>query len=210
MGTTFIYVLNDPRTNQIRYVGKADDPLERWKAHCKPDKKNPHKTRWVLELLRLGLLPELEILEEVPKNQWQEIEREYIRVFRMIGIPLTNVSEGGEGVTMTPEVREKIGRANKKHTYPSGKNHPNFGKHWPKEARQNMSLAHKGRPGPMEGKKHTEVSKEKMRLSQTGKTHSLETRQKMKGPRGPQKNPSGPRGKQKNPRKKTKDIICAR
>lgn len=82
-------------------MGKADNPLKRWRKHCYADKNNPHKSRWVAELRALGLTPELEILEEVPFDQWEEIEREYIRVFRMVGIRLTNLSVGGETPPMT-------------------------------------------------------------------------------------------------------------
>lgn len=95
-------------------MGKADDPLKRWKRHCKPDPESPYKSNWVSELRALGLTPGLEILEEVPFDQWQEIEREYIRVFRMIGIRLTNTSFGGEGnAEPTLETRKKMSDASK-------------------------------------------------------------------------------------------------
>ena len=37
MNCTFIYGLSDPRTNQIRYIGKADDPKRRFQAHVSPE-----------------------------------------------------------------------------------------------------------------------------------------------------------------------------
>lgn len=118
--TTFIYVLNDPRTNQIRYVGKADDPLERWKKHCSQLKQKSHKVHWIRELKSLGLTPELEVLESVPYDQWEEIEREYIRVFRMVGIQLTNTTDGGDcpptskfwlGKKRSVDTKDKISRS---------------------------------------------------------------------------------------------------
>jgi len=34
-GTTFIYILKDPITNEIRYVGKADNPKVRLNEHIR-------------------------------------------------------------------------------------------------------------------------------------------------------------------------------
>jgi len=60
----------------------------------------------------------MEILDEVPESQWQFWEREYIRVFRAIGVELTNQLDGGEGGPTfkgrkhSKETREKIAAAN--------------------------------------------------------------------------------------------------
>ena len=48
MKYTYIYILIDPFTNQIRYVGKANNPKERYKNHknrCRD--KNTHKRNWI-------------------------------------------------------------------------------------------------------------------------------------------------------------------
>lgn len=185
MKITFIYVLNDPRTNQIRYVGKADNPYRRWEEHCRPVKNQTYKSRWVDELRELRMTPELEILEEVPYDQWEEIEREYIRVFRMIGIRLTNTSEGGDGRVGTPlslEHRKKISVAL-------------TGIKRSKEAVRKTAAANKGNkyclgrrhsPGAIEknklahtGKKPSPEATEKNRQAHLGKKKSLETRQRM-------------------------------
>jgi len=152
--TTFIYVLNDPRTGQIRYVGKADNPFRRWQSHCSAVKRRTHKSSWVLELRRLGLVPELEILEEVPYNQWEEIEREYIRVFRMVGIRLTNCQSGGEGPGSKSE-------------------HHNFGKRWKHsdEERAAKSLR-------MLGRKVSSDTCKKISVALTGKKLSPEHAEK--------------------------------
>jgi hypothetical protein len=39
---TFIYALCDPRTLEVRYVGKADNPYKRYCRHL-IDKENTHK-----------------------------------------------------------------------------------------------------------------------------------------------------------------------
>lgn len=113
MKTTFIYSLSDPMSGKIRYIGKSDDPYSRWVRHCFCDRSRNHKSNWIRGLKAVGLLPILEILEEVPYVQWEEIEQEYIRVFRLIGIPLTNTCEGGQGATgpKTEQHRKNISAA---------------------------------------------------------------------------------------------------
>ena len=45
---TFIYALIDPRTNEIRYVGKSNMPNIRYKAHIRNRKQNnTHKNNWI-------------------------------------------------------------------------------------------------------------------------------------------------------------------
>jgi GIY-YIG catalytic domain/NUMOD3 motif len=96
--TTFIYALVDPRNGEIRYVGKADKPERRWKIHLQHVRREKsHKNSWLLELLNLGLKPGLETLDEVPSDCWQIYEESYIRIFRAIGLRMTNTLDGGEG-----------------------------------------------------------------------------------------------------------------
>ncbi len=111
MKTTFIYVLLDPRSGLIRYVGKSDNPKWRFTKHLK-DLRSTYRTRWVQSLLARGLKPILEVIDEVPLAEWQFWEREYIRVFRLVGMRLANTTEGGDGMfNPTPEVREKLRRS---------------------------------------------------------------------------------------------------
>lgn len=99
MGTTFIYVLNDPRTGRTRYVGKSDSPFQRYDQHLKgSEQRDTHKNRWIRSLQKEGLVPTMELLDEVPTQQWEFWEREYIRVFRALGTDLVNTTDGGEGV----------------------------------------------------------------------------------------------------------------
>jgi len=52
-----------------------------------------------------------------------------------------------------------------------GKNHPMYGKHHTKEARQKMSKVKKGKNHPMYGKYHTKETKYKMSKVKKGKNH---------------------------------------
>ncbi|MGD8501166.1 MAG: GIY-YIG nuclease family protein [Phycisphaerales bacterium] len=98
MAKTFIYALKDPRNSDIRYVGKSNYPERRFWQHLNMG-QNVTKTAWIDELAALGLKPELVILEEVDTAAWQDTERRWIAKGRQEGWPLTNVSDGGEGLT---------------------------------------------------------------------------------------------------------------
>ena len=95
--TTFIYALLDSRTGRVRYVGKSDDPDRRMREHCRGDRVNSHKDRWLAQLKREGLWPVLQVLEEVPYDEWQERECSWIAFYRDAGEPLTNMTLGGDG-----------------------------------------------------------------------------------------------------------------
>jgi hypothetical protein len=112
--TTFIYALVDPRTKQIRYVGKADNPYERLVDHLR-EKGALDKNKWIYDLLAEGQQPELRILEEVsmhPPYMWQERERWWIFHLRRQGTQLTNVVFGGEN-TLRREASSYIPRHRK-------------------------------------------------------------------------------------------------
>jgi hypothetical protein len=74
---TFIYALCDPRTLEVRYVGKADNPYKRYCRHL-IDKENTHKVTWIQSLLKEGLLPIRQILEECDMSVWADRERNWI------------------------------------------------------------------------------------------------------------------------------------
>lgn len=98
--TTFIYILKDPITNEVRYVGKSNDPLKRLYKHlCTSSNDDTHRKNWISKLLKDGLKPILEIIDEVPKSEWQLNEKKYINYYTSIGCDLVNWSDGGEGLT---------------------------------------------------------------------------------------------------------------
>lgn len=111
--TCFIYSLADPRTGQIHYVGKANDPKIRIYGHVDRRrilKKTP-KNAWLQELLGKGLEPVLDILETTDAMFWQEREQKWIAAMRAAGAPLTNITSGGEGTVdhkHTAETKELI------------------------------------------------------------------------------------------------------
>lgn len=109
----FIYALVDPRTSDIRYIGKSIRPEQRLENHINENPKRPcHRTNWLRELKSAGLRPILCIIEEIQGLwPWQHAERFWIAYGRKQGWPLTNSTSGGDGVSdLPPESRERIKR----------------------------------------------------------------------------------------------------
>lgn len=109
----FIYGLVDPRTNEIRYIGKTQQsPNTRLRAHML-DRSNCHRVHWLQELAALGLEPNVVLFEAVEGAwPWQESERYWIAHGRKVGWRLTNNTSGGDGVPdLPPESRERIRQA---------------------------------------------------------------------------------------------------
>jgi len=97
MKTTFIYALIDPRDNQVKYIGKANNPERRLKEHLTSLSKKNKKTNWIKKLLLQQLKPELLILTEVLFDEWQFWEQHYICLYKSWGFNLKNNTRGGEG-----------------------------------------------------------------------------------------------------------------
>ncbi len=97
METTFIYSLSDPITGEIRYIGKANNPKKRILDHIKEGETSnkSHKISWVKSLISKGLIPIVEIVDEVPKSEWEFWEIYWISQFRAWKFNLTNISSGG-------------------------------------------------------------------------------------------------------------------
>lgn len=107
--TTYIYALIDPRNGHIKYIGKANVPSQRFKGHLIKAKSgyNLHVCVWIRGILKMGELPILEIIDEVPISEWEFWEIHYISLFKSWGYKLTNMSDGGEMPKSTPEQIEK-------------------------------------------------------------------------------------------------------
>jgi group I intron endonuclease len=109
--TRYIYGLVDPESNQVRYIGKSIKPMQRLQNHMN-DKSKCHRANWLQSLKAKGLKPELVIFEMIEGSDdwsWQESEKYWIKRGKSLGWPLTNNTDGGDGVVnLPPETKEKM------------------------------------------------------------------------------------------------------
>jgi hypothetical protein len=97
MTTIYIYGLTDPRTGEVRYIGKSKDLKRRLRHHlfmARTGREDTYKARWIRKLLDQGIKPDIVILVTTDAEHWEEDERRLIAE----GSNLTNTSAGGEGV----------------------------------------------------------------------------------------------------------------
>jgi hypothetical protein len=103
MGATLIYGLCDPRSGEVRYVGKADYPKRRLGGHITCAKRansstyNTYAGNWIRSLLAIDLKPMRVALEWVFVEEWEEREQWWIDFLTNIGCRLVNTTDGGMG-----------------------------------------------------------------------------------------------------------------
>lgn len=188
----YAYVYRDTRPhkqNEPIYVGKGCK--NRSSIHM-DGSHNPHLAAKINKMKALGLAPSIEIIEAIDENHAFFLEECLIEVIGRADLnlgPLTNMTNGGEGVSgvvMSAEARAKMSAAK------LGKPSWNKGKEWPAvvrakvslgltgktasaETRAKMSAAHQGIKLPT----RSEQQRENYAAAQRGKKASPETRTKM-------------------------------
>lgn len=197
MATAF-YVYEHRRldTGAVFYVGKGSGARLRVTQH-----RNPHwrrvagKAGWKAAVVFRTDDEELAFLAE----------QELIEKHRRMGSPLTNMTDGGEGMAghkFSPEVIARRAAAQRGQRRPGVsaklRGIQKTAEHREKlaaarrgmkasaETRARMSAARKGRPSPMLGKRHTDEARQKISAALSGdnnpfygRTHSNETLQRL-------------------------------
>lgn len=109
---TYIYVLIDPRDNEVRYVGKTSNPKYRLSGHiseCKKESTKHYRARWIRSLLKDNIKPIIKFIKACPLNDFEKFETEYIKIFK--SDKLTNSDETGQGNSC--RIKEVIDRMSK-------------------------------------------------------------------------------------------------
>lgn len=146
---TRLYVLIDPVTLEIRYVGLTTMTLrDRLSGHCSGQGKT-YAQHWIKSLLQSGLKPLIAEIDVVDDDLADDAERFYIQEYRSLGCRLTNCCGGGRKNRIVS-----------------------------KETREKQSVVRKGKQ-PWLGRTHSTESREKMSEVKKGKTLSPETRMKI-------------------------------
>lgn len=111
----YIYVLCDPRTQEICYVGRTDSPKQRYLLHTHPKElaKPSAKNTWLLSLLSNGIAPEMLILSHVPKDDAQYWEQFWLNSLRRLGIKLVNSRDAIGGRRSNSAKKAKLIREKK-------------------------------------------------------------------------------------------------
>lgn len=172
METVFIYLLIDPISKQVRYVGKTTDTKRRIRRHISERfDRDTYKDRWIRKLLDNDVRPEIEIVDEVPCNDWEYWEKFYISYFKFLGCHLTNGTIGGDqppstkGRKHTDESKLKMSNAKKGKPIPWLNNNSER----TEQHRKNLSKSLKGRVSINKGKKFSEDLKKKLSNASTVK-----------------------------------------
>lgn len=134
-----IYVLKDPTTEEIRYVGKTKRSLRQRLSEHVQQKPKDYRGRWIHSLLKQNLQPLIEEIEKCYEHEWQEREIFWIQYFRNLNCKLTNANDGGLGnYNLITECRNKISNSLK------GRKRPPISD----ETRAKMSIAQKNKKPP--------------------------------------------------------------
>lgn len=160
----YIYTLSDSSTDEIRYVGKAKNPYKRFEQHlreAKANKYSSHKDNWIRILLSKNIEVKMEILDFIEDIDWKWLEIYWIAQLRNWGFKLTNMTDGGDGNNNQIFSEESnIKRSNAL-----------LGISRPEDVKSKISESHKG-------KKLSNITKEKLRQCNLGKTYSEESKLK--------------------------------
>lgn len=171
------------------YVGKSTRGMDRPKEHGSPRNIQRYGylpiCRWITKGRSVGSEYKITVLETCSTaEELNEAERFYIAYFRSIGVPLLNLSEGGDGghaVGWKPSEAKRLKTAASLREYartPAGREQyamMSERRHTPEvEARAGASNSVSQR-----GRKHSDETKEKLRVANVGKKMSGETREKI-------------------------------
>lgn len=140
---TFIYVLMDPDTLEVRYLGKTVKPIERRLAvhisHAKRVGHKRHVAAWIRSLLDVGKKPIIQSVETVsPNGDWVAAEQRWIAELLEAGADLCNLTDGGEGAPGYKPSPEEIERFRASLT---GERNHNYGKAIPPHVLEAMLSA---------------------------------------------------------------------
>lgn len=190
----YIYILSDPITNEIRYIGKTNNVKRRKAEHLseynktKNVEKRTHKNKWIESLRKNGIKPVFEVWDTVDESDASFWECHYISLFKSWGIRLTNLTDGGDGVkpkygkdnvfVNNKEVRDKILAMNRSR---KGKTFIElYGVERAEEMRRLKSERFKGANNPRAGIKMTHETKDKISKGNKGKTVGIKKSEEFK------------------------------
>lgn len=183
----YVYLLIDPRTDKVFYVGKGktNRMYEHKTDALKKRHHNKHLENTILKIISLNLNIKYSKVF-VSENEAECFVKE-IETILFFGLDnLCNLTEGGEGSTgykHTIDALNKMRENASKRNW-VGKNNPNYGGgHWTEETKKRFSEYQKqsmlGDKNPFFGKKHKTDARLRMSEFHTGKVLTSDHKQKI-------------------------------
>ena len=176
----YIYLITDT-TNNMKYVGQHHYNKE---GELDP---NYHGSGIIISRIykeRPETLKEEYVKTCYSDSEMNDDEKYYIKLYKTLYPFGYNLSEGGDGVLPSEEVKKKMSESH------SGEKHHMFGKHHSEETKKKMSESKKGKPAHNKGVPMSEETRRKLSEAKKGllsgeknpmfgKHHSEETKQKI-------------------------------
>lgn len=153
-----VYGFTDPRTNELRYIGKSIHLANRLYGHVRgalfreknPLLKQTYLHNWWESLTVAGVKPSVFVIETAPSDDaLDEAERFWIGYMRSLGCRLANGTMGGDGQRSAPGVGARISAAKK--GIPA--------KPFSAATRLKISIANKGKTISEEAKRKASITK---------------------------------------------------
>ena len=167
----FVYCLIDPRSEEIRYIGKTVATLPtRLSQHiyaARNNKWRSHVNSWIKSLLKIGERPMIEALTAVSdKLILGKEEIRLIAYHRKRGVRLTNLTDGGDGAPGRILSSKSIEKMRRSHL-----GQPGYwaGKKRPVETGRKISASNKGRKVWNKGIPMSEEQRTKVSANRKGK-----------------------------------------
>lgn len=105
-----IYGLFDPETDELRYIGKANNSAKRLKGHLRDARRRRTPVYdWINSLAKRGLFPFMRVLSTVSEEHWKHEEKRLIFESRLTAPKLLNLADGGDQPKCSTEQRSRNG-----------------------------------------------------------------------------------------------------
>jgi len=118
-GLTHLYVLVDPRTEKVRYVGISAFPGSRLGGHLhiRPQPKQCAYTSWLLELKQIRLQPQMYVIASGDAQSMRIKERQLLTHYNQNGDLINPEVLRPKGAIRQSDGRLKANRDRRKHLY---------------------------------------------------------------------------------------------
>lgn len=75
-----VYILTDPLSGKVRYVGSSKHPERRYKQHLKDAEKiRTDKQKWIMELIEQGDAPKIKVIDYAStEDEAVNLEEKYV------------------------------------------------------------------------------------------------------------------------------------